>query len=550
MKASRWVLILVPLYLHAQEMHVHGVPEKLGTVSFSISCNPSVRADFNRSVALLHSFAYSAAEAAFNRVAGLDPQCAIAHWGLAMAQFHQLWEPPLSPGAMRMGKGEVERARTIGSSSHREQMYIKALEAIYENGSVPYGMRVAEYEKVICELSASERADTEAQVFCGLALLASASPMDKLHTHQKRAADLLEPLYGRLPEHPGIAHYLIHAYDSTELAPRGLAAATAYSKIAPSAPHALHMPSHIFTRLGLWQESVDSNLAARSAAHAQGDIGEELHAMDYLVYAYLQNGQETAARDTIQQLQSMSNLSLREFTVSYAATAMPVRYAVERDRWADAVVISDPVGAPPHVLAIAAWARGLGLSRTQRVREAQPEIAKLEQIEHQLQASGNAYWAIQAMIMSEEVKAWSAQAEGKHEVALRLMRHAADQEDAIEKLPVTPGPIIPAREQLGYVLLEQNQPASAVKEFQTALALAPGRRGAIRGLKQASEAANGPKSAGDLCGLYNRHPKPVFWIAYSDEQTAENQPDTPVDVSRCFVCGNVRSFVQGDRGIG
>ena len=229
--------------------------------------------------------------------------------------------------------------------------------------------------------------------------------------------------------------------------PRGLAAAKAYSQIAPSAPHALHMPSHIFTRLGLWDDSITSNLAAREAAHQQGDTGEELHAMDYLVYAYLQSGRDKDAAQVIQQLKSMANLNAGDFKVAYASTAMPVRYAVERGQWPDAAGIVPPAGAPPHVVALAVWARGLGLARTGHATEARAEIDRLRQIEEQLRAAGNDYWTAQVGILMREVMAWSAQADRKPEEAAALMRAAADEEDAIEKLPVTPGPIVPAREQ-------------------------------------------------------------------------------------------------------
>ena len=465
----------------AQEVHAHPAPEKLGTVSFPISCAPAVQQSFNRGVALLHSFAYDAAEDAFRNVALQDPRCAMAHWGVAMTHFHQLWSPPLPPETS-MALKEIEHARTIGSDSARERKFVNALRFVFVDSSlVPYGARLANYERAMSDLAAADEKDTETQVFYALALLANASPMDKSHAKQKRAADILEPLYRVHPQHPGIPHYLIHAYDNAELAPKGVTAARAYSQIAPSAPHALHMPSHIFTRLGLWEDSVASNRAARKAAHEQNDIGEELHAMDYLVYAYLQGGRDAEAAQVIEQLKEMSKLNAGDFKVGYASTAMPVRYAVERSRWADAVNIVPPQGAPPHVAAIAIWARGLGLARSQRALEARAEIEKLRQIENQLRTSGNGYWAAQTKILIGEVTAWSTQADGKRDEAVTLMRGAADEEDAIEKLPVTPGPIVPAREQLGYLLLEQNQPGLAAKEFEIALVNAPGRRGVLKG---------------------------------------------------------------------
>jgi tetratricopeptide (TPR) repeat protein len=474
-------------FLLAQETHNHGVPEKLGKVSFPVSCKPAVQEQFDRGVALLHSFAYSAAEEAFKGVAEEDPQCAMAHWGMAMAYFRQLWEPAVLPATISTAQKEILRAQQIGSGSEGERRFINALALVYQDAAtVPYRTRALDYEQAMGDLAAENKNDVEAQVFYALALLATASPADKTHANQKKAADVLEPLDRAYPQHPGIPHYLIHAYDNAELAPRGLVAARAYSQIAPSAPHALHMPSHIFTRLGLWDDSIASNLASRDAAHRQGDAGEELHAMDYLVYAYLQRGRDKEAAQVIQQLKNMQ-LNGGDFKIGYASVAMPVRYAVERGQWADAAAIVAPAGAPPQVAAIAVWARGMGLARSGQAAAAGAEADRLRQLEEQLRASGNDYWATQVQILKREVMAWSGEADGKPEAAAAMMRAAADEEDAIEKLPVTPGPIVPAREQLGYLLLEQHHPAPALKEFNTALANAPGRRGAAQGAAQATE---------------------------------------------------------------
>ena len=479
------LFVLLPEPSASLQVHNHPAPEKLGTVAFPVSCAPAVQKEFERAVALLHSFAYSAAEASFEDVAARDPRCAMAHWGIAMTHFHQLWDPPLPPEGFSLGQQELRRAQEIGAASDREGGLIQALALVYDNAA-PYQIRIVSYEAAMQKLAAACRDDAEVQVFYALALLAAASPFDKTHARQKQAVDILEPLYRKYPEHPGIAHYLIHAYDNAELAGRGVAAARAYAKIAPSAPHALHMPSHIFTRLGMWSDSIASNRAARVAAHQQGDIGEELHAMDYLVYAYLQMGRDREAGEVIQQLRQMQNLEERDFKAAYASTAMPVRYAVERHQWADAARIESPPGAPPQVVAIAIWARALGLARSGRPAEVRPEIDKLHELERQLRAAGNEYWAQQVRIQTMEAEAWLAQAEARSDGAQRLLRNAADEEDAIEKLPVTPGPIIPAREQLGDLLLMQHQPDQAVKEFQNALASAPNRRGSLDGLSRAT----------------------------------------------------------------
>jgi tetratricopeptide (TPR) repeat protein len=485
------ILLIVPFSFpscYAQETHIHNAPEKLGQVSFPISCTPAVQDEFNRGVALLHSFAYTPAENTFHDVAQRDPRCAMAYWGMAMAYFRQLWEPPILPATLKAAQSEVERAQQIGAGSQREREFIGALGLLYQDAAtVPYSARVLNYERAMSKLAAQNRNDVEAQVFYALALLANASPSDKTHVRQKQAADILEPLDQAYPEHPGVPHYLIHAYDNAELAPKGLRAARAYSEIAPSAPHALHMPSHIFTRLGLWDDSVSSNLAAREAAHQQGDIREELHAMDYLEYAYLQSGRDPDAKKVIQQLNDMANLNEGDFTIAYASTAMPIRYAVERGQWREAAGIVPPRGAPPHVVAIAVWARGVGYARSGNATEANAAAEELLRLEGQLRTMGNAYWAVQVGILRREVMAWSAQAEKKPEEAAKLMRSGADEEDGIEKLPVTPGPIVPAREQLGYLLLEQNRPDLARREFEKTLASSPGRRGAKLGVARAVE---------------------------------------------------------------
>jgi len=486
------LLLVLPASSAAQDAHNHAAPEKLGVVSFPISCQPEVQQQFDRGVALLHSFAYADARSAFQGVAEQDERCAMAHWGIAMTYFRQLWDPPILPETISSAQKEIQRAQQFGANSERERNFIKALAELYQNAnSVPYSTRALNYERAMSALVSQNTADLEANVFYALALLADSSPTDKTHSKQKQAASLLEPLYRSHPQHPGIPHYLIHAYDNAEMAPRGLRAAKAYAQIAPSAPHALHMPSHIFTRLGLWDDSVASNLAAAKAAQQQGDTGEELHAMDYLVYAYLQSGRDSEADHVVQQLQGMSGLDAADFKVGYAYTAMPIRLAVERSDWAGAAKIVSPEGVPPHVAAIAVWARGMGLSRTGRVAGAQTEADRLRQIETQLRASDNQstsdYWAAQVHILLREVMAWSAQAGGKYEEAVTLLRDAADQEDGIEKLAVTPGPIVPAREELGYLLLEQNHPELAATEFQTALANAPGRRGALQGAARAAQ---------------------------------------------------------------
>src|SRR6266567_1678814 len=356
----------------AVQEHHHPVPEKLGIVNFPTSCSASVQKEFERAVALLHSFAYSAAEKAFRDVVEKDPSCPMAHWGIAMTYFHQLWEPHLTDVAR--GQLEVERARGMGGSE-RERGFVDALNMIYAKAdSVPYGKRANAYTLAMAKLAERNPDDVECQVLYALALIATASPSDATHANEKKAAALLEPLFRNYPQHPGIPHYLIHACDNAEMAKRGLAAAEVYSRIAPSAPHALHMPSHIYTRLGMWKESIASNVAARKAAHVQGDIGEELHAMDYLTYAYLQLGRDAEARRTLEDLRGMSGLHADEFKVGYAASAMPVRYAIERRAWTEAARLEPIAGTQPHVFAVTAWARAIGLARSGEPAAARQEL--------------------------------------------------------------------------------------------------------------------------------------------------------------------------------
>lgn len=487
------LLLLLSGLSAADTFPEHPAPSQLGSVVFSTSCDPAVQKEFERGIALLHSFSYAEARASFMQVAARDPNCAMAHWGSAMTRFHQLWDPPFQAGDAARGRQEIRRAQQLRAPSDRERGFIAALARMYDLAS-PYQIRVTAYEEAMKKLASIYHNDPEAQVFYALALLAAASPWDQAHSRQKQAAEILEPLFRTYPQHPGIAHYLIHAYDSGELAGRGVDAARAYSKIAPSAPHALHMPSHIFTRLGMWDESIASNRAARIAARQHGDIGEELHAMDYLVYACLQENRAPEAKAVLEELARMNHLDEGDFKIAYASVAMPVRYAVELRRWADAAKISPPPGAPPHVVAIAVWARALGLARSGRPAQVHSPIDRLHQLAAQLRASGNRYWARQVGIQALEASAWLAQAEGKPRQARDLLARAAGEEDAMEKLPVTPGPIIPAREQLGDLLLAQNEPKLAVTEFQRALANAPRRRAALQGLSRAAELAGAAAS--------------------------------------------------------
>src|SRR5450631_114193 len=421
--------------LHAadDEHHSHPAPERLGTVTFPTSCQAAVKPAFVRAVALLHSFAYDASELAFRDVAGRDPGCAIAHWGIAMSLFHQLWEPPAGE-ELREGAKQVRRAVEIRAGSLRERQFIEALDTYYRDPEheAP-AVRAERYARAMADVARSNPRDAEAQIFYALALIATAPPADKTPSNQKRAAEILEPIFRQQPQHPGLAHYPIHACDSAELAPWGLVAARAYSKIAPSVPHALHMPSHIFTRLGLWDDSIASNQAARAAAHQQGDVGEELHAMDYLTYAYLQRGRYAEAERVVAELGAMKNLQAAQFKVGYAATAMPVRLAIERRAWDSATALKPLPQSAPHVAALVYWARALGRARAAHPTSGDSDVVKLKACLDELKSGGNEYWARQVDVLIKEAQAWGSATAGETQAAVLGLRAAADEEDAVEK---------------------------------------------------------------------------------------------------------------------
>jgi len=424
------MVIAVSFPVMGEEHHDHPPPEKLGTVSFPTSCDAAVGAKFRRGIALLHSFAYSSARQAFEEVASADPACAMAHWGAAMSYYHQLWSPP-DAADLEKGWAQAQQAASLDTGTPRERQYIAAAVAFFRDaGQAPHATRAAAYAAAMGEVARGNPDDTEAQVFDALALLATASPADRTHANQKQAAALLEPIFQAQPDHPGAAHYLIHAYDSAELAARGLVAARAYSKIAPSAPHALHMPSHIYTRLGLWDDSIASNLAARRAAHEQQDLGEELHAMDYLAYAYLQSGRDADAARVVADLGLMPRFTSNDFKISYAATAMPVRYSMERQQWTEVMSLEPLADSPPHVAAIVYWARAVAAARSGHPGDGNRDRASIEACRQRLQASGNAYWATQVEVLGEEAQAWQLSSAGNPAEAVASMRRASRRLEA------------------------------------------------------------------------------------------------------------------------
>ena len=484
----------------AQHEHPAGNPDKLGKVNFPVSCDPAVRPQFSSAVAMLHSFWYEKASATFADVAENDPTCGMAYWGVAMTYFHQIWQSP-GPADLKSGMASVEKAKSAGAKTQRERDYIAAIETFYrDSDKLDHRTRALAYEKAMDQLQARYPDDHEAAIFHALALLATAPPTDKTYVNQKKAGAILEPLFVEQPEHPGIAHYIIHAYDYPPLAPRALDAARRYAKIAPDSPHALHMPSHIFTRLGLWQESIDSNLASAASAEKNDAPGNELHAKDYMIYAYLQGAQDREAKKALEAPPPGRSDDPQYMNWLYAMGTSPARYAVERHQWAEAAAL--PV--PPNTFPGGRWAwteanlhfaRALGASHTGKTETARKEVEQLASLRDTLLQGNDKYWADQVDIEREAATAWITLAEGKREEALAQMRSAADHEDKTDKHNVTPGVILPARELLGEMLLELNQPAGAMIEFEATLRTAPNRFNALSGAARSAKLSGNNEKA-------------------------------------------------------
>lgn len=474
--------------------HEHGSTPSagLGTVSFPISCSPSVQSDFNRAVALLHSFWYEKSEKLFAAVAAADPSCGIAEWGVAMSHYHQIWDPP-SPSDLQAGWKAVLQARTAGAKTQRERDYIAAIGTFYKDSDRrPHAARARDYEKAMQFVYENYPQDPEGAIFYALAVRANAPVSDKTYTNQKKASAILEKLFVQFPDHPGLAHYIIHCDDYPSLAPLALDAARRYAQIAPDAPHALHMPSHIFTRLGLWQESIASNLASASSAAKNGLIGDQLHAMDYLVYAYLQTAQDEKALEVSRAMPKPQPADAAYYTALYATAVVPARLAVERHRWSDAaslVLPPDifPGGRYSSTEGDLYFAKALGAARAGDTGSARDTLQQMALLRDRLLQNNDKYSAALVDIQQESVLAWITLAEGKHESALRQMRSAADHEDATEKLPVTPGALVPARELLGEMLLETKQPAPALEAFEASLSVAPERFNSLYGAARAAQ---------------------------------------------------------------
>jgi hypothetical protein len=484
------VLLSLPVSVAYPQDHPHpdGAPaEKLGTVHFATSCNPAVARQFDRAVALLHSFEFGASIRAFNEVLGTDSTCAMAYWGIALSR----WSNPMAAGnrsvaQLQQGRQAVDSATRLGAhASERERGYIHAVGELYDDFEHrDQRTRVVAYEHAMNELTIRQPADTEALIFYAISLTASASPTDKTYANQLKAGSILEPLWAKQPNHPGIAHYIIHTYDYPALADKARAAAERYASIAPSAAHALHMPSHTFTRVGMWEESVDANNRSMKVALGTGSIGEALHAADYDMYAYLQLGKEREAKAILDGLPALAaRFDVNAITGAapgsagvFALAAIPARWTLERSAWAEAAALEPKASAYPWAEAMTYFARAVGASHTGDLAKVKSSVDSLASIQQRLSAKGEGYWAEQVSIQHLAARAWLALAEHRESDALTLMREAVTREDATEKSAVTPGPLAPAREQLGDILMQLNRPAEAKAEYRATLQKEPNRR--------------------------------------------------------------------------
>ncbi len=507
----------------------HAPHENLGTVHFETSCSPQAQVEFDHAVALLHSFQFGRARASFNSVLKIDPNCAMADWGIALIEWSNPFAPGVkSPAQIAAGKRAVEAGLALnppGSSrttSEREREYLNAVGKLYSDSSAnTQQARIEAFRDAMGELSAKHPEDHEAAIYYALALAESEPLGDKTHAQRLKAGAILEALFKQEPDHPGLAHYIIHAYDTPDLAAKAVAAARAYGKIAPDAPHALHMPSHTFTRVGYWQESIESNIAAAQAAEREHQYGEELHTMDYRVYAYLQTGQDEAARKIVEAVpEVVGKLNVANGLASaappsagqFAIAAINARYALERQDWQRAAALQPATTSVPYADAMTWFARGIGAARLKQTKTAQDSAEALAGLVQKLKAAKEDYWATQVEIQRLEVAAWASWSAGKSDEGLKTMEQAAVLEDTTDKSAVTPGPLAPARELLGEMLLLQGKPKQALEEFEITMKKEPGRFLAVyyaaQAAKDSSDSAKSKKYFAQLAKICERGDKP------------------------------------------
>ena len=485
-------------------------------VDFAISCGPDSQRAFKHAVWTLHSFWYPEALKEFTAVTEAGPGCAMGYWGIAMSHWYPLWYPPTA-ASLKAGSEAVAKAMQAPIQTDREKDYIAAIAAFYrDNDKLDHRTRAVAYEKAMEQVYLKYPDDREAGVFYALALNATALPTDKTFANKRKAAEILNKVWKEQPNHPGVVHYLIHSDDSAQFAQAGLDAAICYAKIAPDVPHALHMPSHIFTRLGMWQESIDSNRAANAAALAyvrkslgpDGFDGETVHTMDYLEYAYLQTAQDDQAKEVVDELVSFRKGDNPNLPMAYAVAAVPVRFALERRDWQTAAALSPPqIGFPlerfPWAGAMISFARSLGLARTGDTAGAQAEIAKIKSSEDSLREAKDTYWANQVEVLRLSAAGIIAHVQGDDTKAVELVRAAADLDATMDKHPATPASVFPARELLADLLLELNQPDAALKEYKEMLRTDPNRFRSILGEARAA------KQSGDTAAAHDAYQKLV-----------------------------------------
>lgn len=505
--SNRWFWVGVPVFLatgllavwpavvrgqNPSEPHEH-----YGKVHFPVSCSAEAQRLFDKGLGQLHSFFYPETLRTFAAVVSADPTCAMAYWGIAMSERPNPLIVPLPPGTLQRGWAAVQNAKATGLKTERERVYVAAVEAYFrdpEQGD--FRARILAYEQAMERVYRSHPDDVEAAVFYALAINEAVDHTDKSYARQLQAGALLEDAFARYPEHPGIAHYLIHTYDFPPLAQRGLRAARRYASLAPSAPHALHMPSHIFSMVGLWEELIPADVAAvaayrsYSARELQGAVtGGQLHSMDFLTYAYLQRAQDQEAARLVSERDGMRSFSARGLGADTAYAAIPVRYAIERSQWAEATRLSPISTSFPAAGAIGHFGRALGAARSGDPTAAQVDVVRLWELRDLLAQAKQTYWAEQVEIQGKAASAWIARAEGRPEEALLAMRAAADLEERSEKHIAMENRLIPMRELLGDLLLELGQPAAALREYAASLEVAPGRFRSFFGAAQAAERA-------------------------------------------------------------
>jgi len=472
-------------------------------VNFPTSCNTKAQELISRGAALLHSFGYEEARLTFNEAAKADPTCAMAHWGVARTWYHPIWAPP-SPDELKAGAAALDRAQAIDAKTSRERDYISALAVFYKEWqTVDHATRAKNYERALGAVCDRNPGDDEAAIFHALQLVAIGylDPTDKSYRWQKKGSEILNNLLIRHPDHPGVAHYIIHSVDYPSLAELGLQAARAYARIAPDSPHALHMPSHIFTRLGLWDDSIASNTVSANSAIAQaqrlhggGGSFDQLHAMDYLIYAYLQQAKDTRARKVLAEMEEISKLDEDQFAAAYAFAASPARWALERHDWRAAAALEiKPAWFPwnrfRNAEALVHYARAIGAARAGDVPAARRSTDEIGAIRRAMPATRDYDWSGSIGAQWEAATALIALAEGKKDEGLRLLRMAADHEDAVDKHPVTPGALLSVREMLADLLLENGAAPEALKEFEAVLKTAPRRFNATAGAAKAADKA-------------------------------------------------------------